>query len=1543
MKPFFTKSYLFIGICFAFCGSLSGKDHSKPIKLTQRLLDDRVALSDNVKLEAKKTETHRDVYKPSENAAVDRIIGKGAEKFLPGPIGFSTQPQDQTACEGYTATFTATYSASTTFKWQQSDDLAFTSPTDLTTGGAYQINSTSTSSTLQIVSAFSLSGKYYRCVADPSGSPVPSESRTLTVVPLTTISYGASPLIISSGDANVTLSGTAGGVFSASPAGLIIDASTGAINTNTSARGAYQITYIVAAPAACPAYVVPKVAVKLQTTTRTFTWTGASSDDWHTLGNWLENSTIPAVFPSEGSQTGDDVIIPTNGSERYPLITSTAKARSITIASGAKLDIATTGNLSVVASGTDGITNNGKLTNEGTVIIDSSYNDGFVNKTGASLINKKTLTISKGTGSRLKNSSWVENFSSSTITINGGLETSVINYNNATIKNLGTFTINNGQKGALYNEGTVNNLSSFSAKGGAQGSVVVNMDTLSNQAGATFGIASGNVTSLDNANYWYNAGTFTVTGTNNTDDTPGVINRENAKFINTSTANTTFSSSGYSALIFKNEGYLESSSALTIQNSGKGLLVNTVKGEIVNNAVLTLSNCTTDAFTNFGKFTNNATGTLTISSNGGSNYQINNSGTIKSAIGCTFNFNNGNRGILNNNNGNFNNKCITSFGPKGSALVDNSGTYIHDEGSIALNGGTTYFFDNKDTAEINVPIAINFSLGKLINNSGIFTMGVKTIFSVNNGSHTDLMITNLSTGTLNSSATFSHNFCSGIINNQGVMTLGAGSKITAHSIGSPIINTGSLTNEGMLSFRSFSDYAVNNSGTFKNKGSLAFSNSGKGIRNWNGATMENSGVMKIDSVFGNGILQETGSNGFTNTVSGKISINFILANGILNSAGTFTNNGQLLIANVDTIGLSGIANAATFLNAGLVRIGDAGKINLNALSNTGTLTNADGGKFYLKNSFGSGVDNQGGTIENQACAAIESVPPVVNSSGTFTNAGLIHKLIDNRTATSNIGANTGTVINDDPDAFTYSGVNGALPPAIEITSSNGILYTGETRTLTATPSGGIFGVSGPATVDGNTLTATGIGTIVVSYTIVGGDNCTYAATQFILPLTIAKITRVLPGCKEATGSITVTPGGVGTFEYSKGGGIWQSSPIFTELASGSYTISARSVATPDYVTTYKGNPVQMVNYSPVTSAVVPTGDITTSLTCQTEDGWTFYTNEEGTQTYFGVKWNGNEAAKNAAILTLKTTDQVSSTQTSGSAKGSFTMPRYWNIDVGANTLTNPVSVTFSYLQAEKDKVIADAAQFAADNSKAASDFVWFKTTNVAYDPAVHLLATGISGNPIELTGSESTVNAIRQVVFTGITSFSGGTGAVGVGLGSALPVTLFSFSGKSVENYINLSWKTTSELNAHSFEIQRSFNAKNFERIGQLRAIGTTSDLSVYEFNDSLPMPGLNYYRLKQLDLDGTFAFSKIISVTWEGSNALVIYPNPATEQIELELPQSSVIREIVIIAESGSVIKKIKQPGRIVNVRSLANGSYFMKIVTTNKVFTQKFVKITK
>ncbi len=122
-----------------------------------------------------------------------------------------------------------------------------------------------------------------------------------------------------------------------------------------------------------------------------------------------------------------------------------------------------------------------------------------------------------------------------------------------------------------------------------------------------------------------------------------------------------------------------------------------------------------------------------------------------------------------------------------------------------------------------------------------------------------------------------------------------------------------------------------------------------------------------------------------------------------------------------------------------------------------------------------------------------------------------------------------------------------------------------------------------------------------------------------------------------------------------------------------------------------------------------------------------------------------------------------------------------------------------------------------------------------------------------------------------------------------LPVELTTFTGSSVAEGVALKWKTASEKDNERFEIERSVDGKNFEKIGSMQGKGTTSSASSYQFIDKAPLKGINYYRLNQVDFDGTNAHSKVIKVNSENRFAglgVRLIPNPCPDQncsIELQ------------------------------------------------------------
>ena len=137
---------------------------------------------------------------------------------------------------------------------------------------------------------------------------------------------------------------------------------------------------------------------------------------------------------------------------------------------------------------------------------------------------------------------------------------------------------------------------------------------------------------------------------------------------------------------------------------------------------------------------------------------------------------------------------------------------------------------------------------------------------------------------------------------------------------------------------------------------------------------------------------------------------------------------------------------------------------------------------------------------------------------------------------------------------------------------------------------------------------------------------------------------------------------------------------------------------------------------------------------------------------------------------------------------------------------------------------------------------------------------------------------------TGRTLVNFGSGQIedfSVKLTSALPVTLVNFEGRSEENGILLKWSTTSEKNNKGFEIDRSEDAVHFTRAGFVDGKGETRNPSEYLYTDKNVNPGTTYYyRLKQIDLEGTFELSRMITVkSWYEESTAYISPNPIVEK----------------------------------------------------------------
>jgi len=213
---------------------------------------------------------------------------------------------------------------------------------------------------------------------------------------------------------------------------------------------------------------------------------------------------------------------------------------------------------------------------------------------------------------------------------------------------------------------------------------------------------------------------------------------------------------------------------------------------------------------------------------------------------------------------------------------------------------------------------------------------------------------------------------------------------------------------------------------------------------------------------------------------------------------------------------------------------------------------------------------------------------------------------------------------------------------------------------------------------------------------------------------------------------------------------------------------------------------------------------------------------------------------------------------------------------------------------------------------------------------------------VPATGFSGPVNFIYTTCDTGTPSAcANATLHILVDPTAPLPVTLTSFTLAQEGQTTLLNWATTSETNSDRFEIERSQNGRQWGQIGTKKSNGDSKSVKTYSFVDSEPLNGENLYRLKMVDRDGTFAYSRIESITFGGLSAS-FYPNPVAEKLIIRTSDFSLIKSIAIYDANGrTVYQSTAVSGKEINVQSLPSGLYLIKMVNTNgTVITSKIVK---
>lgn len=179
---------------------------------------------------------------------------------------------------------------------------------------------------------------------------------------------------------------------------------------------------------------------------------------------------------------------------------------------------------------------------------------------------------------------------------------------------------------------------------------------------------------------------------------------------------------------------------------------------------------------------------------------------------------------------------------------------------------------------------------------------------------------------------------------------------------------------------------------------------------------------------------------------------------------------------------------------------------------------------------------------------------------------------------------------------------------------------------------------------------------------------------------------------------------------------------------------------------------------------------------------------------------------------------------------------------------------------------------------------------------------------------------------------------------TTFPVELIAFGGVYRRNVVEMVWITATETNSDYFLVQRSQDGTTFEDIGKLQAAGNSVKQSNYNFTDKMPQ-GYFYYRLKQVDTDGTISFSDAIYVAHKDDLAIKIFPTLVSDKLTIQYNPNEVKElHVEIFNSKGEKVlaTQLYSGNQELDLQNLAAGSYTLMLsdLATGTVIPRKIIK---
>lgn len=219
------------------------------------------------------------------------------------------------------------------------------------------------------------------------------------------------------------------------------------------------------------------------------------------------------------------------------------------------------------------------------------------------------------------------------------------------------------------------------------------------------------------------------------------------------------------------------------------------------------------------------------------------------------------------------------------------------------------------------------------------------------------------------------------------------------------------------------------------------------------------------------------------------------------------------------------------------------------------------------------------------------------------------------------------------------------------------------------------------------------------------------------------------------------------------------------------------------------------------------------------------------------------------------------------------------------------------------------------------------------------------------TGSEVTVTGLTNgqtyhfAVYEVFTAACGPTYKTPGATDSSLPIELSSFKAEVRKEESVLSFSTATEINNDYFSIERSANGRDYKEIGQVKGAGTSYEPQEYTYTDARPLQGKNYYRLRQVDFDGQFDYSPVVTATFGKASQMTLAPLPASESLNIQLEKAAKEDGIWQVYDmngrqvlSGAFEGETKE--QQIRISDLPEGAYVLRLMVGQEVMVEQFRK---